>query len=171
MRGKLSNEQKQMAFRLRAHGMSLVEIARQTGCSAPMVGLMVRDGLFTNGLPSDWEPRFGGLTIIDREEILLGIGRGESLSAIARSLDRVPSTVTREVAANGGRDGYRAWSAHCRARECARRPKPFKLAGGLLLEEVSKGLLELWSPLQISERLALEHPDRADMRVSHETIY
>lgn len=171
MRGKLSNEQKQMAFRLRAHGMSLVDIARQTGCTAPMVGLMVRDGLFTSGLPSDWEPRPGALTVTDREAILLGIGRGESLSMIARVLARAPPTITREVSANGGRVGYRAWWAHRRARDCARRPKPFKLAGGPLLDEVSKGLLELWSPLQIAGRLLLDHPQRPDMHVSPETIY
>ena len=171
MRGKLSNEQKQLAFRLRAHGMSLVDIARQTGCTAPMVGLMVRDGLFTSGLPSDWEPRPGALTVTDREAILLGIGCGESLSMIARGLGRAPSTITREVNANGGRVGYRAWWAHRRARDCARRPKPFKLAGGPLLDEVSKGLLELWSPLEIAGRLLLDHPQRPDMHVSPETIY
>jgi len=171
MRGKLSHEQKQMAFRLRAQGMSLVDIARQTGCTAPMVGLMVRDGLFTQGLPSDWEPRAGGLTVIEREAILLGLNRGESMSAIARSLGRAPSTVTREVASNGGRDGYRAWWAHRRARDCARRPKPFKLSHGPLMNEVSKRLVALWSPQQIAERLAFDHPDEPEMRVSHETIY
>ena len=171
MRGKLSNEQKQMAFRLRGHGMSLVDIARQTGCTAPMVGLMVRDGLFTQGLPSDWEPRPGSLTVTDREAILLGLGRGESMSSIARSLGRSPSTITREVAANGGPAGYRAWWAHRRARDCARRPKPFKLAHGCLLESVSQRLIQLWSPQQIAQRLAFEHPDNPEMRVSHETIY
>lgn len=151
--------------------MSLVDIARQTGCTAPMVGLMVRDGLFTQGLPSDWEPRAGALTVIEREAILLGLNSGESMSAIARSLGRAPSTVTREVASNGGPDGYRAWWAHRRARDCARRPKPFKLAHGPLLVEVFARLVAFWSPQQIAERLAFDHPDEPEMRVSHETIY
>ena len=42
---------------------------------------------------------------------------------IADRLGRVTSTVSREVAANGGRDGYRAWRAHQRAAGCARRPR------------------------------------------------
>lgn len=171
MRGKLSHEQKQLAFRLRGNGMSLVGISRQIGCSAPMVGLMVRAGLFSRGLPDDWEPRQGSLTIGDREQILLGLGRGESMSSIARSLGRSPSTITREVAANGGRENYGAWWAHRRARDCARRPKSFKLSHGPLLEEVSQQLTALWSPQQIAQRLALEYPDDPAMRVSHETIY
>ena len=61
-----------------------------------MVGLMVRDGKHYRALV-----RMGTETglppIGDREQILLGIGRGESLSAIARSLRRAPSTITREV--------------------------------------------------------------------------
>ena len=82
-----------------------------------------------------------------------------------------PSTVTREVAANGGRDGYSAWAAHQRAREAARRPKPCKLAAGRLLDEVSTRLEELWSPDEIARRLPLDFPDDPEMRVSHETIY
>ena len=70
MRGVLSHEQKQLAFRLRARGWRLVDIAREVDCTAAMVGLMVRDGLFTTGLPDDWEPRAGSLGIAEREEIL-----------------------------------------------------------------------------------------------------
>ena len=44
MAGILTHEQKQLAFRLRARGWRLVDIAREIGCTAPMVGLMVRDG-------------------------------------------------------------------------------------------------------------------------------
>jgi IS30 family transposase len=167
----LTNEQKQLAFRLKAGGMSLAEIGRQIGCSAPMVGLMVRAGQFQQGLPDDWSPRPSRLTIGDREQILLGLGRGISLTAIARSLDRSTSTISREVANSGGRDGYGAWRAHQRARECARRPKLCKLRRGRLLTEVSRRLLSLWSPQEISERLRLDHPDDLEMRVSHETIY
>jgi putative transposase len=45
--------------------------------------------------------------------------------------------VTREVEANGGRDGYSAWAAHQRARGQARRPKVCKLQRGPLLVEVA----------------------------------
>jgi IS30 family transposase len=171
MVGILTHEQKQLAFRLRGREWRLIDIAREIGCTAPMVGLMVREGRYTRGVPDDWEPRPGCLSIADREEILVGIRTGESLSAIARRLGRVPSVVTREVAANGGRESYSAWASHRRAREAARRPKPFKLRAGPLLDEVTRRLEQLWSPDEIARRLPLDFPDDAEMRVSHETIY
>jgi transposase, IS30 family len=111
------------------------------------------------------------LSIADREEILVGIRGEESLSSIARRLGRAPSTLTREVTANGGRAGYSAWHAHQRARQQARRPKPCKLRAGRLLDEVSRRLEQLWSPQEIAQRLGLDFPDDPEMRVSHETIY
>ena len=169
--GHLSAEQKQLAFHLRGHGWRLTDIAREIGCTAPMVGLMVRAGKHRDGNSFGWEPRPGCLTIGEREQILLGIGRNESLSAIARNLARSPSTITREVNANGGREHYSAWHAHERARGQARRPKPCKLRRGRLLREVSRRLEQLWSPEEIARRLALEYPNDPEMRVSHETIY
>jgi IS30 family transposase len=171
MAGILTHEQKQLAFRLRARGWRLVDIAREIGCTAPMVGLMVRDGRFTTGVPDAWEPRAGCLGIVDREEILVELRAGASMRAIARRLGRAPSTISREVAANGGRDGYSAWQAHQRARRQARRPKPCKLRAGRLLDEVSTRLEQLWSPQEIAQRLRLDFPDDPEMRVSHETIY
>lgn len=38
MAGILTHEQKQLAFRLRARGWRLVDIAREIGCTAQMVG-------------------------------------------------------------------------------------------------------------------------------------
>ena len=171
MSGILTQEQKHLAFRLRARGWRLIDIAREVGCTAPMVGLMVRDGRFTTGVPDDWEPRPGCLGIVDREEVLVGIRADESLSSIARRLGRSPSTITREVAANGGRAGYSAWAAHRCARAAARRPKPCKLRAGPLLDEVTARLEQLWSPDEIARRLPLDFPDDPEMRVSHETIY
>ena len=171
MRGHLSDEQKQLAFKLRASGWRLVDIAREIGCTAPMVGLMVREGKFTKGAPCSWAPRAGCLSIGDREQILLGIGRGASLSGIAKALQRSPSTITREVYANGGREQYSAWRGHQRAREHARRPKSCKLRRGKLHREVSRRLAQLWSPQEIARRLPLDYPEDPAMRVSHETIY
>ena len=169
--GHLSAEQKELAFRLRRSGWRLIDIAREIGCTAPMVGLMVREGRHVTGSPFGWEPRPGSLTIADRERILLGLGKRESLSSIARSLGRRASTVSREVKANGGREHYSAWRAHCRARDQARRPKPCKLRKGRLRDEVSRRLEQLWSPQEISRRLVLDFPEDPEMRVSHETIY
>jgi IS30 family transposase len=170
MASRLTNGQKQLALRLAAAGLAPAEIAQQVGCTASLV-LLMRAGSFTSGVADEWSPRVGRLTIGDREVILLGLGGGISLAAMARSLGRPTSTVSREVKANGGRDGYAAWSAHQRARGCTRRPKPFKLAQGQLLAAVSAGLTRLWSPQQVAKRLRLGHPDNPEMHVSHETIY
>src|SRR6478672_11233220 len=43
------------------------------------------------------------LSLAEREEISRGVAAGESLRAIAKRLGRAPSTVSREVKANGGR--------------------------------------------------------------------
>ncbi len=84
-----------------------------------------------------------GLTASDREEILLGLQRGESMSEIARALDKSPSTVIREVKANGGRHLYRIWPSHVRARENTERPKPSKLVEGPLCDKATTWLKKL----------------------------
>ena len=48
---------------------------------------------------------------IDREEISRGLALEESFRTIANRIGRAPSTVSREVNANGGRDAYRAVDA------------------------------------------------------------
>lgn len=169
--GHLSREQKQLALRLHARGWRLVDIAKEIGCSAPMVGVMARTGRHLDAKPFGWEPRAGSLTIVEREQILLGINRGDTFTAIAEQLGRAVSTISREVKRGGGRAGYSAWHAHERARVVARRPKPFKLAPGRLLDEVARRLKQLWSPQEIAARLRLDHADDPEMRVSHETIY
>jgi IS30 family transposase len=108
----------------------------------------------------------------EREEIRAGIVAGETFSVIAEQLGRSVSTISREVAKNGGRHVYRAVNAHRHAARCARRPKTSKLAASPALRRaVEEGLLELWSPQQIARQLRLEHPGDPMMQVSHETIY
>jgi transposase, IS30 family len=119
-----------------------------------------------------WDPSPARLSMADREEIRAGIAAGETLTAIAGRIGRAVSTVSREVANNGGRARYRAVGAHRRAARCAKRPKLAKLASHEALRSlVEQWLEELWSPEQIAQRLRLEHPDDPMMRVSHETIY
>ena len=168
---KLTQEQKQLALRLRAREWSLQDIAREVQCSVPTVSCVTRQRRRQIGVPDLWEPRANCLGIAEREEILIGIRAGESLSAIARRLGRAPSVVTREVAANGGRGQYSAWAGHQRARRAAQRPKACKLRAGPLLDEVTRRLEQLWSPDEIARRLVLDFPDDPEMRVSHETIY
>lgn len=108
------------------------------------------------------------LLLADREEIRVGIERDESLSGIARRLGRHPSTVCREVAANGGREGYRAVAAQERASRLSRRPKPCKLVADPDLAERAQDLLETtrYSPRTVSHLLRQE-----GWEVSAETLY
>jgi len=108
----------------------------------------------------------------EREEISRGLAGGESLRAIGRRLGRSPSTIVREVGANGGRRRYRACTADRAAVRRMRRPKRSKLATCSRLRAAVESQLELrWSPQQISGWLVAEFPDDPEMRVSHETIY
>ena len=112
------------------------------------------------------------LSLSEREEISRGLAGDESLRAIARRLGRSGSTVSREVAANGGRCRYRACRADKAAVRRMRRAKPPKLAACARLRAVVEAKLELrWSPQQISGWLVETFPDDPEMRVSHETIY
>ena len=171
MRAHLTVEQRQLALRLKAGGLSLREIGPQVGCSHQGVALIVRRAARRPVRADGWVPGPGRLTLAGREEITLGLRAGESFTAIAARLGKAVSTVSREVAANGGREGYRAWRAHQRARQQARRPKPCKLARPELAAQVTAWLAEWWSPVQISRRLRIEFPGDPMMRVSHETIY
>ena len=171
MRTHLTVEQRQLALRLKARGLSLREIGPQAGCSHQGVALIVRCAPRRPVRRDGWVPGPGRLTLADREEITLGLHVRESFTAIAARLGKAVSTVSREVAANGGREGYRAWRAHQRAREQARRPKTPKLACPQLAAQVATWLHEWWSPVQISRRLRIEFPGDPMMRVSHETIY
>jgi IS30 family transposase len=68
------------------------------------------------------------LSLAEREEISRGLAQGLSFRAIAIRLGQSPSTVSREVEANGGRGSYRAVRADRRATGQPRRPKICKLA-------------------------------------------
>jgi len=171
MRPHLTVEQRQLARRLSAKGLSLREIGRQVGCSHEVVRAVVRRDSKRPVRSDLGEPRSGRLTLADREEISLGLRAGESFTSIAARLGKATSTVSREVTANGGRRDYRAWRAHQRARARARRPKPFRLSCVSLAAQVTDWLKEWWSPQEISHRLRMEFPDDPMMHVSHETIY
>jgi IS30 family transposase len=112
------------------------------------------------------------LSPVEREEISRGLVASLSFRAIAVGLGRSPSTVSREVARNGGRRAYRACRADRAALRRAHRPRASKLAVCPRLRRVVEAKLELrWSPEQISGWLVREFPDDSEMRVSHETIY
>ncbi|MEU9461195.1 helix-turn-helix domain-containing protein [Streptomyces sp. NPDC048312] len=64
------------------------------------------------------------MTEQDRQRIAAGIADGLSYSEIARRLDRPPSTISREIARNGGSGGYRPQQAHRATSLRARRGTP-----------------------------------------------
>jgi IS30 family transposase len=168
----LSVEQRQLALRLRARGWSLRQIGPQVGCSHELVRIIARGGASRPQRRADPRvPGPGRLTLADREEISLGLRAGEACAVIAARLGKAASTVSREVAGNGGRTGYRAWRAHQRARGRARRPKVPKLACPRLAAQVTRWLQAWWSPQEISARLRIEFAGDPMMQVSHETIY
>ena len=112
------------------------------------------------------------LSLIDREEISRGLVAGRSLRAIAAQLGRAPSTISREIGRNGGRDRYRGTVSDQAAWDRALRPKPCKLAcHPVLRRTVSAKLRRKWSPEQIAGWLKRSFPDEEQHRVSHETIY
>ena len=64
------------------------------------------------------------LTLAEREEISRGVVSGLTMRSIAASLDRSPSTVSREIQdRNGGRRWYRASKADQAAWDRALRPQ------------------------------------------------
>jgi IS30 family transposase len=132
------------------------------------------------------------LTITDREAIAVGIAQRLPIRQIARDIGRAPSTVLREIKRNlrhqsyrtraelaGSRRsgcaiaiGYSPHLAQTRAEVRSARPKAAKLAGNDRLRgQVQDQLNKKLSPEQISNRLKVDFPDDAEMRVCHETIY
>ena len=67
--------------------------------------------------PNRTRSRFA-LTLDEREEISRGLASKHSLRSIAQTLRRSPSTISREVDRNGGRNAYRATRSDQRAWDC-----------------------------------------------------
>jgi len=67
----LTAEQRQLALRLKARGLSLREIGPQVGCSHQGVALIARRSPRRPVRQDRWVPGPGRLTLADREEITL----------------------------------------------------------------------------------------------------
>lgn len=168
---RIQPETRREILRLAAQGMTQLEIARKLDLWDNSVRYWLRPlgGVIRKEM---WDQGSRRLSLQERIDIRLGLEQRLSLRCIARNLDRHPSTISREVSANGGRTGYRPLAAYRRAEIKARRPKATKLATNpQLCSRVVADLKQLWSPQQISARLAAEFGDDHSMRISHETIY
>src|SRR5436309_10823503 len=190
-----------------AEGLSSEEAAIACGVSGPVGVRWFRE---RGGMPSIQLTPLSGryLSFAEREDIALLRGQGLAVRAIARTLGRFPSTISRELRRNaatrGGQLDYRASIAQWKADLQARRPKTAKLASADRLRAYVQDRLAgtiaridgkrvpgpevrfigrrhgrradrrwatSWSPEQISNRLRLDFPEDATMRISHEAMY
>ena len=112
------------------------------------------------------------LSLAEREEISRGIAARESARAIAVRIGRSASSVSREIARNGGREHYRATDADAATWERSRRPKTSKLDRHEGLRELVRlKLTDDWSPEQIAAWLQRSFPDEPEWWISHEAVY
>jgi IS30 family transposase len=154
-----------------SRGASYPEAAALAGISERTVCRRVADEDVV--VLRDRKLRKGALTLEAREEVRVGIDRGESDQDIATRVGCHRSTIWREIRENGGRKTYRAFAAQARADEQARRPKErWFVERAALWDHVVELLVRYrWSPQQIARVLRVEHPDEPQWWVSHEAIY
>lgn len=154
-----------------ADGLSCRQAAEVSGLSKSAVHRYVLKQ--SAGVLRERNPRKSDLTIHEREEIFVGIDRGETAAAIGRRLGRHRGTIAAEISRNGGRDGYRPHQAQRQADEAARRGgRPWIETRPELWAEVQDLLIaRKWSPEQIAKRLRRDHPEEPQWWISHESIY
>jgi len=111
------------------------------------------------------------LSLPEREEISLALTMNPTVSwaHLARRLGRHPTTISRDVIANGGRGGYRPALAERAATKARKRPRQRLLARpGPLRDRVTAQLRQGRSPVAIWADLVA---DDTVERVCVETIY
>ena len=119
--------------------------------------------------------KYKRLTSDEREEISRMLAQKCSFQAIATTLHRQISTISREVNADSDNKYiYRAGRAQGRAVKNSQKRK----AGKHILDKNQKlkdyiyqNLRIKWSPVQIVKNLTKEYPLDMTMRISHEAIY
>ena len=169
-RPRVAGEKRFVALMATWEGATRVEAAARAGISKRTVIRLVAE---SGGMkPAQRTVREGSLRPEEREAILVGIVQGLSARRIAEGLGRSPSTVTRELSVNGGRDSYSPAAAQRRSDDQAARPKEVWTQQRPVLWDLVQVLLaRRWSPRQISRWLRRRFPDRPEWWVSHESIY
>ena len=123
---RFRDEEKEQIWDWHQDGVPVKRIARRLGRNNASLRKLVGE---TGGVrPRARVINERHLSLVEREEISRGLAAGLSVRLIAERLGRAPSTICREVNANGGRRRYRALAAERAARRRARRPKVAKLA-------------------------------------------
>lgn len=170
MKRTFTAKEKAFVFDLWKRGTGFSEIARILDSKPGTIFTMLRDTGCIK--PSERRRAVAHLTLSEREEIRAGLSARMSIRAIARSLNRSPSTISREVQRNRGRRGYKAVDANNRANRMAKRPKVCLLERNPQLRNLVQEKLESkWSPEQISGWLRRTFPRQNMMQISAETIY
>ncbi len=120
------------------------------------------------------QPKYKQLQPEDRITIAGMTQQRLSIRAMARMLNRAPSTISREIARNAAADacyGSHVAQQSCQARRRARRTESKLDINSLAWLRVLALLNWKWSPQQISGTLKLVFPNDRKRHVSHETIY
>ena len=166
----LSSSQKKELWQRWKNGQSLSDIARAlTKHPGSIHGVVAANGGI---VPRERLRASRALSLAEREEVSRGLAANHSMRKIASAIQRAPSTVSREIARNGGRTRYRASEADLGAWGRARRPKPCRLAAHRRLQKIVAKKLSLnWSPEQIAGWLKRRYSRDEEMQISHETIY
>ena len=119
--------------------------------------------------------KYQRITLMEREEISRHIASGYSIRRTAQSLNRPPSTISREIRQSGVLEQkyYRAIFAQQQSNKMRHKLRGNrKLDNNMTLRKVVLYYLaKNWSPEQIAKRLIILYPNDMAMRVSHETIY
>jgi IS30 family transposase len=167
----LGEADRERIWDLHSQGFNTNEIAPMVGRAYSSVATVIKAAGGVRPAKPPCRSAFR-LSLAEREEISIGISAKETFAVIAERIGRSTSTVSREVAANGGRAQYRACRSDRAALARARRPKTARLKKSPRLKrEVGARLNKRWSPQQIASTLRQDFPDEPEMWISHEAIY
>lgn len=167
---EFTEEQQQAIWEGWRNGESFRQVGDRVGQPAHVVQYFLRG--YGGIKPSVSRRNCRHLTHQEREEISRGVATGWSIRRISAELGRSHSSISRELARNGGRAAYRATVAEQAAHVRMKRPKLNRLKQRPALLQVVKAKLILgWSPEQIAAWLKLTYPEDSVMRLSHEGIY
>lgn len=123
MTKRFSEEDKETIWDMREAGVPVKRIAKHLDRQNSSLRKFIAD--HGGRRPTPRQRSELRLSLEEREEISRGLAGGLSFRAIAAGLERSPSTICREVNANGGPRRYRALQADLKR---ALRPKRAKLS-------------------------------------------
>ena len=109
MKRTYTHEERDLVFDLWKQGAGFSDIARVLDAKPGSIFTILRE--FGGIKPAERIRAVHHLTIEEREEIRAGLSAKLSIRAIARQLDRSPSTISREINRNRGRRWYKALEA------------------------------------------------------------